>query len=122
MRKVLPFNQFPHRLFSVVAVFALIAFLLTLKPVVELVKAGTEAIGVNFPPVEIFQNVAANMLLVGLGTLGILIAGIILVPIVKIAVTLISVAVVAVGLFNIYKTFTKKPTQNILPEAIISKK
>lgn len=119
-RKIFPIRNFPHRFFAVVAIFTLIAFLLTLKPVAEIVKKGVEAVGITFPPLDIFRNVAGNMLLLGLATMGILVAGIIAVPIIKIAVTVTAVAVVGVALYNIYKSFTRQGTQNILPEARIN--
>lgn len=121
-RKIIPIRNFPHKLFAVVAIFTLIAFLLTLKPVAEVVKKGVEMLGITFPPMAIFQNVAANMLLVGLGAMALFVAGVIMVPIIKIAVTVAAVAVVAVGLYNIYKSFTGKPTQKIIPEGTISPK
>lgn len=119
IRKIFPIRNFPHRLFAIVAIFTIIALLLTLKPVAEVVKKGAEAVGINFPPLDLFQNVAANMLLLGLAVMGILVASIILVPIVKISVTIAGVAIAAVALWNIYKSFTGKSTQKILPEGKI---
>jgi hypothetical protein len=53
MKKVLPISgKFPHRLFSIVAVIAVVAFLLTLKPVVEIVKKGIEMLGITFPQLK----------------------------------------------------------------------
>ena len=117
IRKVLPFKNFPHRLFSVVAIIALVAFLLTIKPVAEVVKKVVEMLGITFPPMEIFRNAAANILLVCVGYFALVIAAAIAIPIVKIAVTLAAVAVVGYGLYNLYKTFTGKPTKDILPDA-----
>lgn len=123
IRKVLPFKNFPHRLFSIVAVIALVAFLLTLKPVAELVKKGVEMLGIVFPPMEIFRNAAANILLVCVGYFALVIAAAIAVPIVKIAVTVAAVAVVGYGLYNLYKTFTGRSIKDILPDSTdISKK
>lgn len=123
MKKILPIRNFPHKLFSVLAIVALISFLLTIKPVAEVVKKGVEAVGITFPPMDIFRNTAGNLLIVSLASLALLIAGVIAVPIVKVAVTIAAVAVIGVGLYNIYKTFTGKPTQKILPESVdISKK
>ena len=116
IRKVLPFKNFPHRLFSIVAIIALVAFLLTIKPVAETVKKLVEMLGITFPPMEIFQNAAANILLVCLGYFALVIAAVIAIPIVKIAVTVSAVAVVGYGLYNLYKTFTGKSVMNILPE------
>ncbi len=116
MKKVLPISgKFPHRLFSIVAIVAVIAFLLTLKPVVEIVKKGIEMLGITFPPIEVFQNTAANILLVALGYIALAIAAVIVVPIVKIAVTVAAVAVIGAGLYNLYKTFFGGTTRSILP-------
>ena len=117
MKKVLPISgRFPHRLFSIVAIVALVAFLLTIKPVVELVKKAVEMLGITFPPIELVQNTAANILLVALGYIALAIAAVIVIPIVKIAVTLVAVAVVGYGLYNLYQTFTGGVVKNILPE------
>ena len=116
IRKVLPFKNFPHRLFSVVAIIALVAFLLTLKPVAEVVKKLVEMLGITFPPLEIFRNTAANILLVALGYIALAITGVIVIPIVKVAVTVAAVAAVGYGLYNIYRTFTGKSTKDVLPD------
>jgi hypothetical protein len=116
IRKVLPFKNFPHRLFSIVAIIALVAFLLTIKPVAETVKKLVEMLGITFPPMEIFQNAAANILLVCLGYFALVVAGVIAIPIVKIAVTVAAIAVVGYGLYNLYRTFTGGSVMNILPQ------
>jgi len=116
IRKVLPVKNFPHRVFSVVAIIALVAFLLTIKPVAEIVKKGVEMLGVTFPPMDIFRNAAANILLVSLGYVALVVAAIIVVPIVKISVTIAAVAAVGYGLYNLYKTFTGQGTKDILPD------
>lgn len=116
IRKVLPVKNFPHRLFSVVAIIALVAFLLTLKPVAEVVKKLVEMLGITFPPMEIFRNTAANILLVTLGYIALAITGVIVIPIVKVAVTVAAVAAVGYGLYNIYRTFTGKSTKDVLPD------
>jgi len=116
IRKVLPVKNFPHRLFSVVAIIALVAFLLTLKPVAEVVKKLVEMLGITFPPMDIFRNTAANILLVALGYIALAITGVIVIPIVKVAVTVAAVAAVGYGLYNIYRTFTGKSTKDVLPD------
>ena len=113
IRKVLPVKNFPHRVFSVVAIIALVAFLLTIKPVAEIVKKGVEMLGVTFPPMDIFRNAAANILLVSLGYVALVVAAIIVVPIVKVSVT---IAAVGYGLYNLYRTFTGQGTKDILPD------
>jgi hypothetical protein len=116
MKKILPITKFPHRVFSVVAIIAFVAFLLTLKPVAEVVKKTVESLGITFPPMEIFRNTAANILLIALGYIALTVAAIIVVPIVKIAVTVAAVAAVGYGIYNIYRTFVKGSTQNIMPD------
>jgi hypothetical protein len=116
IRKVLPFKNFPHRLFSIVAVIALVAFLLTIKPVAETVKKLVEMLGISFPPMDIFRNAAANILLVCVGYFALVIAAIIAVPLIKIAVTVAAVAVIGYGLYNLYKTFTGGTVKDILPD------
>jgi len=116
IRKVLPFKNFPHRLFSIVAVIALVAFLLTIKPVAETVKKLIEMLGITFPPMDIFRNAAANILLVCVGYFALVIAAAIAIPLVKIAVTVAAVAVVGYGLYNLYKTFTGGTVKDILPD------
>jgi hypothetical protein len=122
IRKVLPFKNFPHRLFSIVAIIALVAFLLTIKPVAEVVKKGVEMLGITFPPMDIFRNAAANILLVCVGYFALVIAAAIAVPLVKIAVTVAAIAVVGYGLYNLYKTFTGKSVKDILPDSTDIKK
>lgn len=116
IRKVLPFKNFPHRLFSIVAIIALVAFLLTIKPVAEVVKKAVEMLGITFPPMDIFRNAAANILIVCVGYFALVIAAAIAIPLVKIAVTVAAVAVVGYGLYNLYKTFTGGNTKDILPD------
>jgi hypothetical protein len=117
MKRVLAVSgRFPHKIFSIVAIIALVAFLLTLKPIAEIVKKAVEMLGGTFPPMEIFKNTAANILLVAVGYIALTIAAIIVIPIVKIAVTVAAVALVAYGLYNIYRTFTGKSVKDILPD------
>ena len=120
-RKILPIRNFNHKFFAVVAVFTLIAFLLTLKPVAEFVQTVAEKLKIDFPPLEVFRNTAANFGLVGAGIMLALFAFVVAVPIVKIAVTVVAVSLVAVGLYNVYKTFFMKDTQKILPTGTIKK-
>jgi hypothetical protein len=99
-----------------VAIIALVAFLLTLKPVAEVVKKLVEMLGITFPPMDIFRNAAANILLVSLGYIALVVAASIAIPVVKIAVTVAAVAAVGYGLYNLYRTFTGKGIKDILPD------
>lgn len=118
MKKVLPIagTKFPQKTFAVLAVIAIVAYLLTMKPVAEVVKNGVEKLGITFPPLDVFRNVAkqiegfalAGMLLaVGLviGLLGI-----------KIGIVVIAVAAIYYSGMAIYNSLVKGVTQNILPE------
>jgi hypothetical protein len=99
-----------------VAIIALVAFLLTIKPVAEVVKKLVEMLGITFPPMDIFRNAAANILLVCVGYFALVIAAAIAIPIIKIAVTVAAIAVVGYGLYNLYKTFTGGTVKDILPD------
>lgn len=116
IRKVLPIKNFPHRVFAVVAIIALVAFLLTLKPVAEVVKKGVEGLGITFPPMEVFRNAAANIMLVALGYIALSIGAVIAIPIIKVAVIVTAIAVAGVGLYNLYRTFFGGTTTNVLPD------
>jgi len=116
MKKILPLSKFPHRTFAVVGIIAFIAFLLTLKPVAEATKNVVEKLGITFPPLDVFRNTAANILLVALGYIALSVAAVIVVPVVKIAVTIAAVAAVGYGLYNIYRTFVGGSTKDVMPD------
>ena len=116
IKKVLPNKNFPNRYFAIVAVFCLVAFLLTLKPVAEVVKKGAEMLGINFPALEIFQNTASYLLLAGVGALLLPIAALIPILIVKVSVVIVGLALVAYGLYAAFGLLTGRPVKNILPE------
>jgi len=118
MKKVLPIagTKFPQKTFAVLAVIAIVAYLLTMKPVAEVVKAGVEKLGITFPPLDVFRNVAkqiegfalAGMLLVVglvLGVLGL-----------KIGIVVIAAAAIYYSARSIYNSLVKGVTQNVLPE------
>jgi hypothetical protein len=118
MKKVLPIagNKFPQKTFAVLAVIAIVAYLLTLKPVAEVVKTGVEKLGITFPPLDVFRNVAkqiegfalAGMLLVvGLvvGLLGL-----------KIGIIVIAAAAIYYSGMAIYNSLVKGYTQDVLPK------
>jgi hypothetical protein len=116
IRKVLPINKFPHRTFAVVAIIALVAFLLTIKPVAEVVKKGVESLGISFPPMDVFRNASANILLVAAGYMVLAIGSIVAIPILKVAVVVAGLAIAGVGIYNLYRTFMGGSTTNILPD------
>ena len=116
IRKVLPVKNFSHRLFAIVAIVALVAFLLTIKPVAEVVKKLVEMLGITFPPMDIFTNTAANIGYFAAGGLLLWTTGLILIPVIKVAVTIVAVAIIGVAVYNLIRTFSGKPTQKILPD------
>jgi uncharacterized membrane protein len=120
MKKVLPIagTKFPQKTFAVLAVIAIVAYLLTMKPVAEIVKAGVEKLGITFPPLDVFRNVAkqiegfalaAMLLVVGLvlGVLGL-----------KIGIVVIAAASIYYAGRAIYNSLVKGVTQNVLPEDV----
>ena len=117
MKKVLPIagTKFPQKTFAVLAVIAIVAYLLTLKPVAEVVKSGVEKLGITFPPLDVFRNVAnqinnfavaAMLLVVGLvlGVLGL-----------KIGIIVIAAAAIYYSGMAIYNSIVKGITQDTLP-------
>lgn len=120
MKKVVPIagNKFPQKTFAVLAVIAIVAYLLTLKPVAEIVKTGVEKLGITFPPLDVFRNVAnqinnfavaAMLLVVGLilGVLGL-----------KIGIIVIAAAAIYYSGMAIYNSLVKGMTQDTLPADI----
>lgn len=120
-RKVLPITKFPHRLFAVLAIIALVAFLFSLKPVAEVVKKVVEMVGIKFPPVEVFQNANANVLNAASGALLVIVGLAALVVGVKVALIVAGGSLVAYAAYRLYNTFAKGETQDILPSGTITK-
>jgi hypothetical protein len=117
IRKVLPINKFPHRTFAVVAIIALVAFLLTIKPVAEVVKKSVESLGISFPPMDVFRNTSANILLVAAGYMVLAIGSVVAIPILKVAVVVAGLAIAGVGIYNLYRTFIGGSTKDVLPDS-----
>jgi hypothetical protein len=122
MKKVLPIagTKFPQKTFAVLAVIAIVAYLLTLKPVAEVVKTGVEKLGITFPPLDVFRNVAKQI--EGFAVAGMLLAvGLVLgVFGLKIGLVIISVAAIYYTGMAIYNSLVKGVTQNTLPEDVPS--
>lgn len=118
MKKVLPIagNKFPQKTFAVLAVIAIVAYLLTMKPVAEVVKAGVEKLGITFPPLDVFRNVAKQI--EGFALAGMLLAvGLVLGVLgLKIGIIVISAAAIYYAGRSIYNSLVKGVTQNVLPE------
>jgi hypothetical protein len=118
MKKVLPIagNKFPQKTFAVLAVIAIVAYLLTLKPVAEVVKTGVEKLGITFPPLDVFRNVAKQI--EGFAVAGMLLAvGLVLGVLgLKIGIVVIAAAAIYYTGMSIYNSLVKGVTQNTLPE------
>ena len=109
-------NNFAQKTFAVLVVVAFIAFLLTLKPIAETVKMATEKLGIKFPPLDVFRNVANEIKNFAIYGIALLIG--VAVGLVGLKVALIAVAVSGVlyaGYF-LYNSLFKGKTQNNLPD------
>jgi hypothetical protein len=117
MKKVIPIagNKFPQKTFAVLAVIALVAFLLTLKPVAEVVKTGAEKLGINFPPLDVFRNVADQINKFAMGGMVLLVGLTIGLVGLKAAVILIAVASIYYAGMSIYNSLVKGMTKDTLP-------
>jgi len=120
MKKVLPIagNKFPQKTFAVLAVVALVAFLLTFKAVAEVVKTGVEKLGITFPPLDVFRNVAQQINYLALGVMVLLVGLVIGLVGLKIAVVLIAVASIYYAGMAIYNSLVKGVTKDVLPTDI----
>lgn len=116
MKKVLPISgKFPQRLFAVLAIIALVAFIFSLRPVAEFLKKTFESVGVNFPPVEVFQNANQNVIDLTVGLLIIIVAIPVAFLSVKVALIVAGASFVAYAAYRLYNIFVKGQTQDIMP-------
>jgi hypothetical protein len=120
MKKVIPIagNKFPQKTFAVLAVIAIVAYLLTLKPVAEVVKTGVEKLGITFPPLDVFRNVAKQI--EGLAIAGmLLVVGLVLgVFGLKIGIVIIAAAAIYYSGMAIYNSLVKGVTKDTLPDSV----
>jgi len=118
MKKVLQTtnSKFKQKTFAVLVVVALIAFLLTLKPVATQVKKVIEMLGITFPPMEIFQNTAQNIFEFAQGAILLLLSVIAFTITVKVGLIVSGFALVYYSGYRLYKTFAKGETENRLPQ------
>jgi hypothetical protein len=118
MKKVLQVSnsKFPQKTFAVLVVVALVAFLLTLKPVATNLKKLVENLGITFPPLEIFQNTAQNIFDFVTGFILVVLSVIAFTITIKVGLIVSGLALVYYAGMRLYKTFAKGETQNRLPE------
>jgi flagellar biosynthesis protein FliR len=103
MNKVLPITKFPHKLFAVLAVILLVAFLFSMKPVAEFVKKLVESVGIKFPPVEVFQEANNNTMYLMAGALLFLIGLAVVAPVVKVALIVVGAAFIVYSGYKLIK-------------------
>ena len=118
MKKVLPISssKFPQKTFGVFVIIAIVAYLLTLKPVAEKVKSLVEMLGITFPPLAVFQETAQNIFEFFVGAILVVLSVVALVLSVKIGLIVSGLALVGYAGFRIYNTFVKGVTQTRLPD------
>ena len=123
MKKVLPItsSKFPQKTFGVFVIIAIVAYLLTLKPVAEKVKSLVEMLGITFPPIEIFQETAQNIFEFFVGAILVVLSIVALVLSVKIGLIVSGLALVGYAGFRIYNTFVKGTTKLRLPDTMPTK-
>lgn len=118
-RKIIPIRNFNQNLFAILAIVAFIAIVLaTIDMAYEVVKKGVEMLGGVMPPKEIFQNTAANVALGAAGAMVLLVGFIVAVPLIKVAVVVTGLAIVGLAIYNLYRTFTGKPSESVLPSGM----
>ena len=103
MKRVLPIAKFPHKVFGIIAVVMLIAFLFSMKPVAEFVKKLVEQVGIKFPPVEVFQEANNNVLYATAGLLIVIIGLAVIYPIVKISLIVVGLSFIAYSGYKLFK-------------------
>lgn len=105
MKKVLPITKFPHKLFGVIAIIMLVAFLFSMKPVADFVKKVVESVGIKFPAVEVFQEANNNVLYLCAGALLLLVGLAVVYPIVKIALVVVGASFIIYSGYKLIQNF-----------------
>jgi hypothetical protein len=77
MKRVLPISnpKFKQKTFAVLAIVALVAWLLSMRKVAEVVKTGVESLGISFPDMNLFMDTAITIKEIAIGVIVLLIAG-----------------------------------------------
>lgn len=111
MKKVLPISnpKFPQKTFAVLAIIALVAYLLTIRKVADTVKKGVEMLGIPFPSMDLFMDTANTIKEVAIGASVLIVAAAVAVVSVKVALFVVAGSIVVFGVYKLYNTFFGKP-------------
>ena len=104
MKKVLPItnSKFPQKTFAVLAIIALVAYLLSIRKVAEVVKTGVESLGIKFPDMSLFMDTAETIKEVAIGLSVLVVAAAVAVISVKVALFVVAGSVVVFGAYKLY--------------------
>ena len=107
MKKVLPISnpKFKQKTFAVLAIIALVAWLLSMRKVAEVVKTGVESVGIKFPDLSLFMDTAETIKEIAIGILVLLVAGVVAVLSVKAALFIVAGAAVYYGAMKLISVF-----------------
>ena len=104
MKKVLPItnSKFPQKTFAVLAIIALVAYLLSIRKIAEVVKTGVESLGIKFPDMSLFIDTAETIKEVAIGAAVLIVAAAVAVFSVKISLFVVAGAIVVFGAYKLY--------------------
>lgn len=107
MKKVLPISnpKFMQKSFAVLAIIALVAYLLTIRKVAEVVKKGVEMVGIPFPDMDVFVDTANTIKEVAIGAAMLIVSLAVAVISVKAALIVAAGSIVVFGAYKLYQTF-----------------
>jgi hypothetical protein len=107
MKRVLPISnpKFKQKTFAVLAIIALVAWLLSMKKVAEVVKTGVESLGISFPDINLFMGAAEIIKDLAIGFIVLLIAAAVAVLSVKAALFIVAGAAVYYGAMKLINVF-----------------
>ena len=107
MKKVLPISnpKFKQKTFAVLAIIALVAWLLSMKKVAEVVKTGVESLGISFPDMNLFMDTSETIKEIAIAGIVLLIAGFVAVLSVKVALFIVAGAAVYYGAMKLINLF-----------------
>jgi len=104
-----------HKFFAIVAVFALIAVLLTIGPVADFVVKTGGQMGIKMPSPLGLRTTASHLFLAACGLMLLLLVPLVLIPIVKFALIGAGLALLGYGAYNVYRLLKGGQAPNILP-------